>query len=87
MMNTISGHTGPGCAEIPSPEELDTLKAAAAKAQEAELRWKGGDKKTTWRSARALPDAPATLKSRPAAAAAASRFPVFVARGFRVSAG
>lgn len=34
-MNTLLGRTGPGCAEVPSPEELDALKAAAAKAQEA----------------------------------------------------
>lgn len=38
-MNTLSGRTGAGCAEVLSPEELDALKAAAAKAQEANLRW------------------------------------------------
>lgn len=37
-MKTLSGRTGVGCAEVPSPEELDALKAAAAKAQEASLR-------------------------------------------------
>eukprot|EP00752_Nemacystus_decipiens_P004666 g4254.t1 len=35
-MNTMLGRTGPGCAEIPSPEDLDALRAAAAKAQEAD---------------------------------------------------
>lgn len=37
-MNTLLGRKGAGCAEIPSPEELDALKAAAAGAAEAKLR-------------------------------------------------
>lgn len=37
-MNTLSGRKGAGCAEIPSPDELDALKAAAASAPEAKLR-------------------------------------------------
>lgn len=37
-MNTLSGRKGAGCAEIPSPDELNALKAAAASAPEAKLR-------------------------------------------------
>lgn len=37
-MNTLVGRKGVGCAEVPSPDELDGLKKAAAKTQEATLR-------------------------------------------------
>lgn len=37
-MNKLAGRNGAGCAEIPSPAELDALKAAAAGAQEANQR-------------------------------------------------
>lgn len=38
-MNTLLGRKGVGCAAVPSPDELEGLKAAAAKAQEATLRY------------------------------------------------
>lgn len=38
-MNTLLGRKGLGCAAMPSPDELEGLKAAAANAQEATLRY------------------------------------------------
>lgn len=38
VMNTLLGGNGAGCAEVPSPDELDDLKAAASQTQEATLR-------------------------------------------------
>lgn len=38
VTNTLLGRKGTGCAEVPSPDELEGLKAAAAKTQEAALR-------------------------------------------------
>lgn len=38
-MNALTGRKGAGCDEIPSSEELDALKAAASKTQEAMLRF------------------------------------------------
>lgn len=38
VMNTLLGRKGVGCAVVPSPDELEGLKAGAAKAQEATLR-------------------------------------------------
>lgn len=42
VMNTLLGRKGLGCAAMPSPDELEGLKAAAAKAQEATLRYYSG---------------------------------------------
>ena len=39
VMNTLLGRKGVGCAAVPSPDELENLKAAAANAQEATLRY------------------------------------------------
>lgn len=38
-MNTLLGREGAGCAEIPSYEELDDLKADAAKLKGISLRY------------------------------------------------
>ena len=37
-MNTLLGRKGVGCAEVPSPDEVDSMKRAAAKTQDAVLR-------------------------------------------------
>lgn len=38
IVNTLLGRKGAGCVEVPSSDELDGLKAAAAKTQGAILR-------------------------------------------------
>lgn len=38
VMKTLLGRNGTGCVEVPSIDEMDDLKAAAARTQEAILR-------------------------------------------------